>query len=235
MAKDIEKAIQGEAEYLIEKAKGTQPNIYDYLAESEYTNLAEFHSDKQEYLLRHQDYDVVEEPYIGEEVPIPYIMAKQPAFLYTINCAESYAFVPMDFDNKALLDSYGLTMLKLGYDATHGVILSIDGDLRIYLIIPQKLDIRSNYFLNKMQIYLSNYFNDVVASGNDILIDNKKVCGMAEVEYNDCRIILFQISYNDNLQMIRDVCGVTEKTPGYIDSNVLPAVTFKDEILSWLR
>lgn len=235
MGKDIEKAIIAEKAYLQEKVKGTQPNIYDFLQESEYTDLNEFYRDKQEYLLRHTEYVVVEEPRIGEDVPVEYIQNKQPAFLYTINCPESYAFVPMEFNDKEILDKYGFTMLKLGYSTEHGIILSIDGDLRIYLIIPESIDIRSTYFLSKMQVYLSSYFNNVRVDGNDIIIDNKKICGMAEAEYNDCRILLFQISYNDNAEMIREICGESIKTPGYIDSSVLPAITLKNEILSWLK
>lgn len=237
MEKNIELAISKINEYyhqILDLNDNTE-NIYAYLSGAGYTNIDEFTFDKSVYLLKHQEYAIVEEPYISSDVPIPYIQEKKPAFLYTIDCGESYVFVPHDHVDDGTFDKYGLTKVSLGYSAEHGVILSFDGDLRIYLIYSDEVDLHSDYFLRKLSDKLSMYFDDVSVDNNDVIINGKKVAGSAELHYNNLRILLFQITFNDNSEIIRAVCGESKKEPGFIDKNVLSPYELKDEFLSWLQ
>ena len=136
MKKNITLAIQKEGEYIYDKIHNNDINlnIYDYLKGTGYSDLYEFRKDAKDYWVKSQNYEIVEEPEISSSVPVPYLNSKTPAFLYTINCAYNYAFIPTSYDNYDLIEEYGYTPVKLGYDNSNGPILSSDGDLRIYLI-----------------------------------------------------------------------------------------------------
>jgi hypothetical protein len=237
MEKNIELAIEKEREYLERKVTNgdNTANIYDYLGLAGYDNLEEYFRDKSLHMLTNLDYTVVEEPYIGENVPVEYVMNKQPSFLYTINCNTSYAFIPLGYEDDGTIASSGLQIVSLGYNAEHGVILSFDGDLRVYLIIPDAIDLHSDYFINRMSEYISENYMECTVDNNDIMIGNKKVAGSAEIHYNNMRIILFQVTFNDNSELIKRICGEQAKEPGCIDSKILSPYELKDEFLRWLQ
>ena len=85
-----------------------------------------------------------------------------------------------------------------------------------------------------MRDYISNYFDNVIISNNDILIDNNKVLGGAMIEYNGLMIVVFQINFVDKRNDIINICGISSKNPGFIDGAVLSAEQIKNEFLTWL-
>lgn len=235
--KDIAKAIEKESEYLQRKiVEGDNTaNIYEYIIQGGYDNLDEYNIDKSVYLLKHQNYEVVEEPYIGENVPVEYVMGRRPAFLYTIDCGTSYAFIPLGYEDDGTIAENGFETVSLGYNAEHGVILSFDGDLRIYLIIPHEIDIDSDYFNNRIAEYLTENYKKCVVDNNDLMIEGGKVAGSAQISYNGMKIMLFQITFNDNRELIKRICGTQTKEPGFIDKDILSPYKLKNEILGWLQ
>ena len=237
MKKDIEAAYKAEIQYY--KDKETQHSnvldILDYIKPCGYNTYDEYFADVQEYKLKIQNYEIVEEPYIAPNIPIPYLNNHQPAFLYTINCETNYAFVKNDFTQFDILEKYNYTPVQLGYETSSGAILSGDGDLRIYLIYPIQINLDFSYFLNKLRNYLSNYYNNVTVDNNDILINGKKVCGSIMLIFNSMKILLMQINFTDKKDIIQEICGVNAKVPGYIDPNILTAENLKNEFLTWLQ
>ena len=187
--------------------------------------------------IKTQPFEIVEEPEINPDVPIPYLKSQTPAFLYTINCDENYAFLPMSYNETSKVEELGYIPVKLGYENSNGPILSASGDLRIYLIIKkdEKVNITYHYFLIKIMEYLDNYFDDVSVSNNDILIGRKKVLGGAMIEFNGMLVVVFQINFVNKEEDIKKLCPYLKKKPGYIDSSVVSAEQLKDEFLSWLR
>ena len=237
MEKDIALAYQEENRYYYDKHRlhSNILNILDYIGKAGYDNYNDYYSDLQEYLLKIQDYEIVEESEINANIPIPYLNEKKPAFLYTINCGVNYAFVPNGINDYTIIEEYGYTPVKLGYESSNGPILSSDGDLRIYLVYPINIDLFYDYFLNKIVNFLSRYFENIRLDNNDIMLNNKKIIGGASTVINNMRVVVFQINFVDKLSDIQAICGITNKTPGYIDSSILSAVEFKNEFLSWLR
>ena len=238
MEKNIALAIQKEEQYIYDKAHtgNVSLSICDYLAEAGYTNLNEYRKDAKDYWVKSQNYEVVEEPVIDANVPVPYLTNGIPAFLYTINCEYNYAFIPISYTNYELLEQYGFTPVKLGYENSNGPILSANGDLRIYLILKKNecIEITYHYFLIKLKEYLDRYFDDVAISNNDIMINSEKVLGGAMIELNGLLIVVFQINFINKREDIINICGVTPKIPGCIDSSVVTAEQIKNEFLSWL-
>ena len=68
----------------------------------------------------------------------------------------------------------------------------------------------------------------------DILINGEKVIGGAMIEYNGLLIVVFQINFVNKREDIINICGITPKIPGCIDSSVVTAEQIKNEFLSWL-
>lgn len=237
MKKDIVKAYKAEIQYYKDKEKlhSNVLDILDYIRPCGYDTYEEYYKDVQEYKLKIQDYEIVEEPYIDPSMPVPYLQNKQSAFLYTIHCNTNYAFVKNDFDKEDILKNYNYQICKLGYEFSSGPILSSDGDFRIYLIYPIQIELGADYFLNKFVEYLSNYYNDVQVNKNDILINGKKVCGSVMFHYNEMKVLLMQINFTDKKDIVQEICGVSEKVPGYINSEILTAEKLKNEFITWLR
>ena len=240
MEKDIKLAIQLEEEYLHRKVNlhdGTA-NIYEYLNKAGYDNIDEYNNDAQEYIITSQDYVVVEEPYINIEVALPYMQAEKPALLYAINCGEKYGFVPNSYDNESLLLQYGYKQIKLGYDNSNGPILSADGDLRIFIVLKKHpyIDIDNLFFHKKLKNLLLQYYDDVKIDNNDILINDKKICGGIINNYNsNILIVVFQINFIDKYNDIINICGKSQKIPGFIDNKLLDAEKIKNEFIKWLH
>ena len=237
MEKDIALAYQEENRYYEDKDRlhSNTLNILDYISNAGYDNYDDYFSDLQEYLLKIQDYEIVEEPEINASIPLPYLKSNKPAFLYTINCGVNYAFVPNRIYDYEIIEKYGYTPVKLGYDSSNGPILSSDGDLRIYLLYPVSINLFYEYFSNKIVSFLSNHFENVRLDNNDIMLDNKKIIGGASTIVNNMRIVVFQVNFVDKLSDIQAICGITNKVPGYIDSSIVSAEDVKNEFLSWLK
>lgn len=237
MEKNIALAYQEENRYYEDKHKlhSNTLNILDYISKAGYDSYNEYYSDLQEYLLRIQDYEIVEEPEINADIPTPYLKNRKSAFLYALNCGVNYAFVPNSINNYATIVKLGYTPVKLGYDGSSGPILSTDGDLRIYLMYPSTIELSYDYFSNKIVNFLSNHFENVRLDNNDVMIEGKKVIGGASAVMNNMRIVVFQVNFVDKLSDIQEICGITNKVPGYIDSSIVSAEEFKNEFLTWLN
>lgn len=236
MEKDIRRAIEQEAIYLRKKFEEHDENakIYDYIGPCGYDDVNDFYWDKQKYLFKTQPFIIEEEPYIDLAFTAEYYRDKIPAFLYTIDCFEDYAFIPNDFEDTEILEENNLVPLKIGYDARNGVIISSDGDLRIYLIYDGSLEVPCDVFMNFLKDVLEEYYDNVVVDGNDIMIDGKKVIGSVAFRYADMNSIVFQCTFTDRVELIREICGVTPKTPGFIDKNIISPEELRDRFIVWL-
>ena len=66
--------------------------------------------------LKSQNYEIVEEPVINANVPVPYLTNGTPAFFFFFFCVYNYAFISMIYTNYELLEQYGYIPVKLGYE-----------------------------------------------------------------------------------------------------------------------
>jgi len=238
--KNIEKAIEAEQEYIQLNLQGEQPNIHDYLDQWGYSDLEEFHNDKIEYQLKNLDWTVIEQPRIDLSLVTWNVRDKVPSYMYAINTGEKYAFIKNGYENENELVDKGFTIVKFGYNATNetatsGLILSFDGDFRLYLLIPKHIDVSINLFLKKLNEYFIQLGLDSVVDGNDILIDGRKVCGSATFEAGDMTGFVCQVTFTDHIDEIKEICGERNKMPGFIPQNILTAYQLKDKFLEWLQ
>ena len=234
MAKDIVQAIERENEYQKQREKGEDVKIYDFIGPCGYDDVNDFYWDKQYYLLRHQPYVVEREPYIDLGFTSQYFANKIPAILWTISCSTRYAFVPVEFTNFELLEQYGLTPLQIGYSGRNGIIISDNGDLRIFLIYPDSITVPVDYILEFFRTRIAKKYDNTIVDKNDILVAGKKVVGSAEFSYMDMHAFVVQVTFNDNGELIRKICGETEKVPGYLDPTIISPYTLKNSFTAWL-
>lgn len=235
ITKDIATAVEREADYLLRKNSGEDVHIYDFIGPCGYTDVNEFYWDKQLYLLQHTNYIVEEEPYIDLNFTNYFFRNKVPAFLWTIKCNTTYAFVPNEQSEFAAIQESGLTPLKIGYSAQNGIIISSDGDLRIFLIYPGDLEIKTEHFLSFFKDYLADKFDSVEIDKNDVLVNGKKVLGSARIpQINGMGVFVIQTSFSDKSALIKKICGESAKIPGYLDPNVVSPYDLKDGFLRWL-
>lgn len=123
------------------------------------------------------------------------------------------------------------------YESYGGHIVGVEGDYSLGLVIPSSVDITSTFILQEIKKLLMNHFSNVIIAGNDICIDNKKVCGISvgRTYYN--LYMTFFFSFNDVAELAEKICGkpATGKEVGYIDSSVLSMEAWKGEFEQWLQ
>lgn len=234
MEKNIVQALEQEKKYLEQRSRGEKVRLRDFVKECGYDDVNDFYWEKQSYLFRHQPYIVEKEPYIDLSLSQQYFLDKKPALLYTINCSVNYVFVPQEFTDVNKLWNLGLTPVKLGYRYKDEVIISSDGDLRIFLIYPKEINVTPEYILGFFRSELADIYDGVEMRGEDILISGKKVMGSAEFLKGDMKVFIAQVSYNDPSRLLEKIYGKTAKPFGCVDARFISPYELKDRFVKWL-
>lgn len=236
MRKNIEKAIAKYEEYILVHNSGdVNANVNEYLAIGGYDNQEEFHNDQQEYLLKHLNFEIHEEP-IDENVVFDMITKAVPSFQYSINTTDGIqAFVPKTFNNWEILEEYNIKPIKLGYISDNGLILTDKGDLRVVINIPNHIEIYTDYFMEKLKNLISKYYDDVEVNNNDLIVNGRKVIGSVDMKNDNVHTCMFQITFNDNTEIIEKICGIREKKVGCLDSDIISQEEIKNAFISWLQ
>lgn len=122
------------------------------------------------------------------------------------------------------------------YNSFGGNIVATKEDYGIAFFIPTSIDISIQLVLTNVASILKKYFSNVTIEGNDILIDNKKVVGSGSFGNDDILCILFYFSMSNKGELIFNICGepITNKTPGYINSDILSREQLITEVSAWL-
>ena len=233
--KNIENAIRAEEEYIKLTLMGAGVNFMDLISKFGYQSFDEFRKDKIDYNLKSLKWDIVCQPKIDLIVTNKNIVLHKPAFMYSIYTGETYAFVKSDYPYKEHIQSLGYKIIPMGYNSENGLILSYDGDLRIYLIVPNTIDVNFDTFLHKISNHLVSLGLNSVVEENSILVDGKKVCGSGMFSINGMLNIVYQINFTDHSEEIERVCGKGRKSPGFIPSNVITPEELKDVFISWIK
>ena len=87
-----------------------------------------------------------------------------------------------------------LSVFPLHLNYRGGTIIGDSEDLSFLILCPLNLKFNSGFILQGIKLILSQYFENVTILGNDILIDNKKICGAMSAEFNNCFLWGAQIS-----------------------------------------
>ena len=136
-----------------------------------------------------------------------------------------------DYDlNQEAVDKYNIQVYEGGYIG--GTIVGGAGDLSFGVVYPKTIDLRADYFLDKLvEIFRAEGMN-AEKDHNDILIDKKKVIGSATLEGVTFLGFVVFISFSDQSEVIKEVCGINPKEPGYITK--MTVEDLEDKLRKWL-
>lgn len=234
--KDIRGAIQAEDRYLVERlAYEHDVSIYDFIQPYGYLTLDEYQNDKKDYLLAQTGMIVhlTDMTEIEDRVEANVINKIPSVFIPTADAQFAWVGVRDEIDAE-LFERYSVHPYNMRYIG--GTIISGPEDFSIAIITPSSCGLTCNYYMERIGEFLSKYFDNVEVTGNDILIDGKKVAGAVVREVNDVFLFATQISFKDRTDVINILCPPHgDKIPGCIDSSVLSRDELQGEILSWFE
>lgn len=123
------------------------------------------------------------------------------------------------------------------YNSFGGNIVAAEGDYGIVFLVPRSIDLTEDFLINKVAYLLAKYFDNLEVRGNDILLDNKKIVGSGSFGNDQIFFMMFYFSMTDKGELIKQICGVpmTDKEPGYIDTEILSIEQLREDLLTWLQ
>lgn len=235
--KNIKNAIEIEKQYLEKKLKGEPTfNLIDEVKKCGFNTLDEYFKDKREYEFNLQQFKLKE---ITQAEIVPEVMRVLTAgetgvwFVDSDRTAVFNGFKGDIIFNKDYCLNNNIPTYSILTNA--GTIVHQSGDFSLGVCCPKQMMIDSQFILKGIQQILKKYTKKYVAiNGNDILIDNKKVCGSASYTKNGVFLFLSYFSFNNKSTLITKITNIAnpEKVPGYID--FMSRDMFKEEVKKWL-
>ena len=232
---DIVKAIEKEKEYLAYRMEGLEPfHLVDAIKECGFDSLDKYFKTKTEYL-----FNILNFAYI-EKAPsecIDYffqMMNEKKTGVVFIDSNETFVFSGESKPyNAEYCEANNIPVYPLY--TRGGAIVSTEGDFSIGICYPEINAIDVQFILGKLKEIFSETMSNVEVSGNDILLDGKKICGSIMYRQNEMKCFACHFSFKDNSELIKQICGVSSsvKIPTTIDG--LPVDMFKKAVREWLR
>ena len=232
--RDIVSAMNEEQKYLESKLNGINITLLPLISPHGYTSLSEYFHDKREYLFSQWIPEII---YINVKTlttELEKAIKEEKYGIYISTSDTLYAFHGTDDIDYILCDELGVEVAELYHQG--GTIIGSNEDLGIEIVAPIDIGLDSNYILSKLYEIISNYVDDVIMSGNDILVGGKKVLGSMRRTVGDVFVWAAQVSFKDYSEIISQVCNKkSTKEPGYIDSKLLSRDKLEEEVIKWLR
>lgn len=231
---DICKAIEIEKEYISNIIHNTNtPALIDLLKDCGFNSLDKYFTAKKEYQFLNCGMKIKEiNTGDGIRTIMDLLINKSPTLLFNEN-NETFVYRLTDEMNDEYCINNGIPVYDIYADG--GTIVVKNGDLSIAIIIPDDIEINSEYILNGIKNILLKYFEHVEVNNNDIMIDNKKCIGSASINKNGMLAFVASCSFSDKTELIRNICTApSSKIAGYIDSSILSRDRLKEELSLWL-
>ena len=231
---DICKAMEREKEYISNIINNIDtPALIDLLKDCGFDSLNTYFAEKKEYQLLNCGIKIKEiNTGDGIETIMDLINNKTPTLLFNEN-NETFVYHLTDEMNDEYCINNGIPVYDIYTNG--GTIVVKNGDLSIAIIIPDDIEINSEYILNGIKNILLKYFENVEVSNNDIMINNKKCIGSAHISKNGMIAFVASCSFSDKTELIRNICTTpSSKMAGYIDSSSLSRDKLKEELSLWL-
>lgn len=233
--RDIEKAIEIEKFYLDKKLKGEHPfHLIDKIIECGFESLEEYFECKKAHLFKQLRFEIIEKSpaecltegwrLVNDKVTAVFFMEPDETTVF-VNCTKPY--------NKEFCIENSITVYEL--PTVGGTIVSGKGDLAIDFCIPDNIGINTDFMLKSIKKILSKYVTGIEIIDNDILVNNKKVCGITFYRANGMILFAIHFTFTDNLELIKKIChvdGASVKVPYHIEG--LNKITLKNEVIKWV-
>lgn len=121
-----------------------------------------------------------------------------------------------------------------------GVLCILPTDLEVSIIAIDAPSIFPQLIINKVLEWIKSKINqevEIVISGNDILINNMKVFGMANYTYQNVTVCGFHLAFNIDLDFIKQVCTkeMVKVPTGLNNFGNFDREELITEMMSWLK
>ena len=234
MSERLTKAMEIEKIYQQYRLKGEEPfHLADKIAELGYESLAEYFTEKKEYLFSQWAPEVY---YIGVDT---FSAAVEDAIVngkygvYIPVADGLYAYHGSDTIDYALCEELGVRVIELNYQG--GTIVGSADDLSIEIVAPADIELEHSVIIHKVCEIVSKYVDGVSISGNDLLVNGEKVMGSMVRRVGKSFVWAAQISFGEYSEVIEQVCNKKSvKKPSRIDSTLLTRDRLEEEVLAWL-
>lgn len=234
--RNIELALAEEQRYIEEKLAGKQSSLIDRLKPFGYSTLTEYFNDKKD--LQFRNWNPEFHPVDIKDASIELknaIMQNKTGVWYTYSDG-LYAFHGSDEIDYDLCSKIGIVIADMDYKG--GTIIGGPNDLGIEFLVPREVEMYPNDFMNKFYRIIKKYFpnDEVIISGNDILLNNKKVLGSMTRSLSKISVWAAQLSFDNHQETINLICNKkSTKDPGYMDKNILSRDIVLKEVSEWLQ
>jgi hypothetical protein len=214
--KDLQNAMLEEQRYLADKFRGIDTSLSARLAPYGYTTLKEYFTNKQEYLFNQIQFNFVEEPMPnGVSEIFKMINTNKPGLLF-VDWEDTYVVCGEqglnDF-NQDYCNTHNVTFFPLYTKG--GTIVGSKGDFSLGICYPSYIaPSEDDYIIKKIAALLQKYTTEIVSvAGNDILINNEKICGSANYTQNDVTMVIMHFSFTDWTELIANICNKQSSKP----------------------
>ena len=218
--KDIVRAIELEKEYIEHRLKGEEPfHLIDAVRECGFESLNEYFAAKPLYDLQQMSFKVIEVSPFGAIAEVnKAISEKEPTLIFVdIDSTVVWPTNRAEY-NAQYVESENLPLLFTGSDG-NGTLVSTPGDLGIGICIPggkaETLSVVANGLVNILSRYTDK---PVYNSGNDVIVDGRKVCGISSYLTEDVFMAITPVSLTEKLDLVKQICvKPMVKEVGHID------------------
>lgn len=232
--KNLTEAMSEEKKYIADRLNDINSSIIERLSQYGYDNLTDYFKDKKEYLFNEWKPEVIYIDVKDLTVGLENAIHNEQYGVYISVSNDSYAFHGSDYIDYNLAEKLGVYVAELYHKG--GTIIGGSGDLGIEIVAPVSIELDADVILKKFYEIISKYMDNVEISGNDILVNGKKVLGSMSRRVGNAFIWAAQVSFEDHSELINQLCNKKSiKQPSYIDSNILNKDMFEKEVLKWLQ
>lgn len=234
--RDIIKAIEVEKNYLEHRMKNEEPfHLVDAIKDCGFDTLESYFAEKNKYQFKQFQFaytEVSQEDIVSEAVRI---LTNKLVGVWSADSEKTCVFngfAGMESFNADYCIENNIPVFPLL--ANGGTIVHQSGDYSWGVACPDSFHIDARFLLTELKDILQKHTRGIVSvSGNDILVNGKKVCGSTTYNRNGIFLFIAYFSFNDKSELIEKICNKqSNKAPGYID--FITREDFKQEVLQWL-
>lgn len=231
--RDLQKAISEEKLYIEDRANNIDTSLIARIKQYGYETLDEYFKEKRKYLFENWKPEVYYVDIRTLSTELEKAVQNEKYGIYISVADTLYAFHGDDEIDHNLCKELGVCVAEVYHKG--GTIIGSDKDLGIEIVAPRNLSLQSKDILNKFYEIISYYEDNVIISGNDILVNGEKVLGSMRRDVGNVFVWAAQCSFGEYDDIIEKICHKkSQKKPGRLKNPKLSKEVLEKEVLKWL-
>jgi hypothetical protein len=236
--KTIEELITIETEYINERLEGKENIDFVSILQENGLTSEQFQYQKGEYYLKtfNPIFIVGEVKLETENFELDRATKKKNSFICALPTQKIVWYPKNGEFDKNYCDANQIICKERPYSG--GVLCILPTDLEVSIVASKAPITFPQVIINKVADWIrTKTTNEVIISGNDILIDGKKVLGMANYVYEDITVCGFHLAFDIDIDFIQKVCTKEMvKVPAGLNSfGTFDREELITEMMTWLK